>query len=32
VTIAGDLPVAIDGRTSQSVKGDSSAYTPRVAA
>jgi taurine dioxygenase len=32
VTIAGDLPKAIDGRTSQVIKGDSSAYTPRAAA
>lgn len=32
VTVAGDLPVAIDGTTSKVVKGDSSAYTPRVAA
>lgn len=28
VTIAGDLPVGIDGKQSQSVKGDSAAYTP----
>lgn len=32
VTIAGDLPVGIDGKTSQAVKGDSSAYTPALAA
>ncbi|TYQ25377.1 TauD/TfdA dioxygenase family protein [Pseudanabaena sp. UWO310] len=32
VTIAGDLPVGIDGKTSQAVKGDSSAYTPVLAA
>lgn len=32
VTIAGDLPVAIDGSTSKVVKGDSSPYTPRAAA
>jgi len=31
VTIAGDLPVGIDGRHSQAVKGDSSTYTPPVA-
>jgi len=29
VTVAGDLPVGIDGRTSEAIKGDSSAYTPR---
>ena len=32
VTIAGTLPVAIDGSTSKVIKGDSSAYTPRAAA
>jgi taurine dioxygenase len=32
VTIAGDFPVGIDGKTSQAVKGDSSAYTPALAA
>jgi alpha-ketoglutarate-dependent sulfate ester dioxygenase len=32
VTIAGDVPVAIDGQHSVAVKGDSSAYTPRLAA
>lgn len=32
VTIAGSLPVAIDGSTSRVIKGDSSAYTPRIAA
>jgi len=32
VTIAGDVPVSIDGRHSVAVKGDSSAYTPRLAA
>jgi len=32
VTIAGDLPVSIRGEHSVSVKGDSSAYTPRKAA
>jgi alpha-ketoglutarate-dependent taurine dioxygenase len=32
VTIAGDAPVAIDGRTSYAVKGDSSAYSPSKAA
>ncbi|MBD2095770.1 TauD/TfdA family dioxygenase [Trichocoleus sp. FACHB-591] len=31
VTIAGDLPVGIDGKHSQAVKGDSSTYTPPVA-
>ncbi|WP_199300248.1 TauD/TfdA family dioxygenase [Trichocoleus sp. FACHB-262] len=31
VTIAGDLPVGIDGQQSQAVKGDSSTYTPPVA-
>ena len=31
VTIACDLPVGIDGRTSQAVKGDSSSYTPALA-
>jgi alpha-ketoglutarate-dependent sulfate ester dioxygenase len=30
VTIAGEASVSIDGRTSQALKGDSSAYTPRV--
>jgi taurine dioxygenase len=32
VTIAGDVPVSIDGQRSVAVKGDSSAYTPRLAA
>lgn len=31
VTIAGDLPVGIDGKHSQAIKGDSSTYTPPVA-
>lgn len=29
VTISGDLPVSVDGRHSEAIKGDSSAYTPR---
>ena len=28
VTVAGDVPVGIDGRQSYSVKGDASHYTP----
>jgi len=32
VTIAGDVPVSIDGKYSVAVKGDSSVYTPRKAA
>ncbi|ARV60059.1 taurine dioxygenase [Nostocales cyanobacterium HT-58-2] len=32
VTIAGDLPVSIDGKHSEAVKGDSSAYTPSLVA
>ncbi|MBR8835084.1 MAG: TauD/TfdA family dioxygenase [Stigonema ocellatum SAG 48.90 = DSM 106950] len=32
VTIAGDLPVSIDGKHSQVVKGDSSAYIPTLVA
>jgi taurine dioxygenase len=28
VTIAGDLPIGIDGKSSEVIKGDSSAYTP----
>jgi taurine dioxygenase len=31
ITIAGDLPVGVDGRVSESVQGDSSAYTPEAA-
>ncbi|MFQ4141270.1 TauD/TfdA family dioxygenase [Chlorogloeopsis sp. ULAP02] len=31
VTIAGDLPVSIDGRHSEAIKGDSSAYIPSLA-
>ncbi len=31
VTIAGDLPVGIEGKHSQAIKGDSSTYTPPVA-
>jgi taurine dioxygenase len=31
VTIAGDIPVGIDGKPSVAVKGDSSTYTPRSA-
>jgi alpha-ketoglutarate-dependent sulfate ester dioxygenase len=31
VTIAGDVPVGIDGKPSVAVKGDSSSYTPRTA-
>ncbi|AFZ22691.1 putative taurine catabolism dioxygenase [Cylindrospermum stagnale PCC 7417] len=31
VTISGDIPVSIDGKHSEVVKGDSSAYTSRVA-
>jgi alpha-ketoglutarate-dependent taurine dioxygenase len=30
-TVAGDVPVAIDGRRSRSVRGDASAYSPVVA-
>jgi taurine dioxygenase len=30
VTVAGDLPVGLDGHTSEALKGDSSAYTPRT--
>jgi taurine dioxygenase len=32
VTIAGDLPVGIDGQYSQAIKGDSSAYIPSLVA
>lgn len=32
VTLAGDVPVGVDGTRSVAIKGDSSAYTPRVAA
>jgi taurine dioxygenase len=32
VTVAGDIPVAIDGRASYSLKGDASHYTSEVAA
>ena len=32
VTIAGDYPVSIEGKRSVAIKGDSSAYTPRLAA
>ncbi|MCG6136524.1 MAG: TauD/TfdA family dioxygenase [Nostoc sp. LLA-1] len=32
VTIAGDLPVGINGKHSEAIKGDSSAYTPQLAA
>lgn len=32
VTIAGDLPVGIDGKHSQAIKGDSSAYIPSLVA
>ncbi len=32
VTVAGDIPVGIDGRQSYSVKGDASHYTPVAAA
>ena len=32
VTVAGDVPVSIDGKTSVAIKGDSSSYTPRKAA
>lgn len=32
ITIAGDVPVGIDGRSSQTIKGDDAAYTPRAAA
>jgi len=32
VTIAGDLPVGIDGKYSQAIKGDSSAYIPSLVA
>jgi taurine dioxygenase len=32
VTIAGDVPVGLDGKHSVAVKGDSSTYSPRVAA
>ncbi|WP_455836761.1 TauD/TfdA dioxygenase family protein [Pseudarthrobacter siccitolerans] len=30
VTIAGDIPVGVDGRSSQAIKGDSSAYSETV--
>lgn len=32
VTIAGDLPLGIDGKYSQAIKGDSSAYIPNLVA
>ncbi|UKA57871.1 TauD/TfdA dioxygenase family protein [Arthrobacter sp. FW306-2-2C-D06B] len=32
VTIAGDIPVGVDGRPSQSIQGDSSTYSPTVGA
>ncbi|MGH3631934.1 MAG: TauD/TfdA dioxygenase family protein, partial [Sciscionella sp.] len=32
VTVAGDVPVAIDGATSYSIAGDASHYTPTLAA
>jgi taurine dioxygenase len=32
VTIAGDLPLAIDGKSSQAIKGDSAAYIPNLVA
>ncbi len=31
VTIAGEVPISIDGHRSQAIKGDSSAYTPPLA-
>lgn len=31
VTIVGDIPVSIDGKQSQAIKGDSSAYIPSLA-
>lgn len=31
VTISGDLPISIDGKHSEAIKGDSSSYTPREA-
>ncbi|MDF5713181.1 MAG: TauD/TfdA family dioxygenase [Rhizonema sp. NSF051] len=30
VTISGDIPVSIDGKHSEAIKGDSSAYTPTL--
>jgi hypothetical protein len=32
VTVAGPLPVGVDGRTSLAIKGDSAAYAERDAA
>ncbi|MBD1213212.1 MAG: TauD/TfdA family dioxygenase, partial [Dolichospermum circinale Clear-D4] len=32
VTIAGDLPLGIDGKSSQAIKGDSSVYIPNLVA
>jgi len=32
VTIAGDLPLGIDGKYSQVIKGDSAAYIPNLVA
>ena len=32
VTIAGDLPLGIDGKYSQAIKGDSAAYIPNLVA
>ncbi|WNZ27032.1 TauD/TfdA family dioxygenase [Leptolyngbya sp. NK1-12] len=32
ITIVGDLPVSVDGRTSQAIKGDSSAYNQLLVA
>jgi len=32
VTVAGDVPVGIDGSTSYSIEGDASHYTPVLAA
>lgn len=32
VTIAGDIPVGVDGKPSQSIQGDSSTYSPTVVA
>ncbi|MCF4968200.1 taurine dioxygenase, partial [Nostoc sp. CMAA1605] len=31
VTIVGDIPVGIDGKQSQAIKGDASAYNKRLA-
>jgi len=30
VTVAGDIPVGVDGGSSYSIKGDASGYTPVV--